>query len=151
MEFALVMPLFLLLVSAVIDYGFYFNNAMSVKQGSREAARMGVVQTAAAGTCASASTDYVRQLACTANVRTGPTTGTAYSKVFYSTWAAGQSLTVCTMVATDAAVGLVPYPSDGWVRSRTDMAIEVASPTPPGTNIHTDALPAGGSWSWCPN
>lgn len=147
-EFALVMPLLLAVLSGILDYGFYFNNSISVRQGVREAARQGVVQTAAAGSCAS-QVGYMAQLACTADLAIGPVNGAAYSKVFYTSWATGQTLTVCSMVSTKAVIGLVPYPKDGWTTSRTDMSIEVTSTTPSGDTSFAQQLPEGASWSWC--
>jgi len=142
------MPLLLAVLSGILDYGFYFNNSYSTKQGAREAARQGVVQTAAQGSCASQS-GYMAQLVCVADANVAPLAGTPYSKAFYTTWATGQSLTVCTMVETKAVVGLVPYPSGGWATSRTDMSIEVADQAPEGPAASADTLPAGASWAWC--
>lgn len=147
-EFALVLPILLLLTFGIVDYGVLFSNSLSVRDGARQAARLAVVQAAATGTCAS-QTDYMAQVACTADHSISPMSGTAYSRVFYTSWAQGSSLTVCSAVQTDAPVALVPYPSGGWVRTRTDMAIEAASPTPAGAKSYADPLPNNGSWSWC--
>lgn len=147
-EFALVLPLLLAIVAGILDYGLYFNDAIGARQGIRQAVREGVVQTAASGTCATAS-GYMAQLACMSDAAVGPSTGTAYSKVFYTSWDIQHSLTVCTMVQAAAPVPIIPYPSGGWIKSRTDMSIEVTSTTPPGATSYADTLPTGASWSWC--
>lgn len=148
-EFALVVPILLMLVFGIIDYGIYFNNSLSARQGVREAARSGVVETAAGGSCASES-GFLAQLACTTKSRIGPVTGTAYVRTFYTTWAQGQTLTVCSMVQTTGLIRFVPYPNQGFVRSRIDMAIETPTPVPAAPTTYQDALPIGQSWSsWC--
>ena len=42
-EFAFVLPLFVLLLFAIIDFGWLFTQFLDVKQGAREGARMAVV------------------------------------------------------------------------------------------------------------
>jgi len=39
-------------------------------------------------------------------------------------------------------------PDGGYVRAKTQMAIEVDT-APTGTFPATDADPSGGGWSWC--
>lgn len=147
-EFAFVLPLLLAIVAGILDYGFYFNDSIGARQGIRQTVREGVVQTAVSGTCA-AKSGYLAQLTCLSDVAVRPTTGTAYSKVFYSSWDIQHSLTVCSMVKTTPPVPIIPYPSGGWIKQRTDMSIEVTSTTPPGATSYADTLPAGASWSWC--
>jgi len=43
-EFALVLPLLVMLVFGIIDYGLLYNNSLSLRQGIRESARQGVVR-----------------------------------------------------------------------------------------------------------
>ena len=42
-EFALVLPLFVLLLFAIIDFGWMFTQFLDVKQGAREGARLAIV------------------------------------------------------------------------------------------------------------
>jgi hypothetical protein len=46
------------------------------------------------------------------------------------------------------AVGLVPLPADGLIKSRTEMSIEVTD-TAPDSLTYADAPPPGTSWGWC--
>ncbi len=146
-EFALIMPLLALMLFGIVDYGLYFNNSLSSRTGIREAVRQGVVQTAPAGSCA-APGNFVGQVACSARSDISAI-GHTWVKAFYSSWATGQSLTVCSLVRTDGLIGFVPMPNRGYVRARTSMAIEVAQPVPAGPTLYADTLPAGQDWSWC--
>jgi Flp pilus assembly protein TadG len=148
-EFALVLPLLFLVVVAIIDYGLFFDNSLNARQGVREAARQGVVQTAATGSCASVQGGFLAQLGCTTRQQVGAITGETYVRAFYSSWSRGATLTVCSMVRTDGLIGLVPLPNAGVVRSRTDMSIEVVTPVPVGDTTYQDTPPAGQDWSWC--
>jgi Flp pilus assembly protein TadG len=147
-EFALVLPVLAVILFGLIDYGLFLNNSLSVRQGVREAARAGVVETPATAPCTGVS-GYMAQLVCLSNKQIGVVTGQAYSKAFYTTWATGKTLTVCAMVKTEGVTGVTPLPGGGWVTSRTDMAIETAIPVPSGAVSAQDSLPAGKSWSWC--
>ena len=44
-ELAIVLPLFVLLIFGVIEFGMVYNNDISLRQGAREAARQGAVGT----------------------------------------------------------------------------------------------------------
>ncbi len=56
LEFALVVPVLLILVFGIIDYGLYFSNTLGARSGVREAARQGVVENFDAGDCSVSST-----------------------------------------------------------------------------------------------
>jgi len=146
-EFALVMPILAFVLFAIVDYGIYFNNSLSMRSGIREAARQGVVQTAPSGSCAAAGA-FAAQLACTTKADISAI-GQTYVKAFYTSWSSGQSLTVCSLVKTNGIIGVIPMPYGGYARARTSMAIEVASPLPAGPASYADTLPSGQDWSWC--
>lgn len=140
MEFALVMPILFLVMFGILQYGLYFNDALNTRQGVREAARMGVVQTPIAG----CGTGYLGQLACETKNQIDALTGTEYVKVSAASWTKGAPLVVCAYVKTDGAVGLLPMPDDGWIFSRTQMSIEQTAVAPsPLSASSTPALPAG--------
>lgn len=50
-EFVLVLPIFLILVFAIIDFGMGFHAWLTVTNSAREGARLGAVRAAAAGGC----------------------------------------------------------------------------------------------------
>jgi hypothetical protein len=150
-EFALVVPVLFLLLFGMIDYGLLFNNSLALRQGIREAAREGVVRNFAGGGC-TIGTD-LEMLVCKTDELVGAISGKTYAKVVVpsSGWARGSPLTVCAMVRTDGATGLVPYPSGGWLRQKVEMSIESdAPPLPTGGSGASDSLPDGQTWSWCP-
>lgn len=144
-EFALVMPILMLLVFGIIQYGFYFNDSFNVRQGVREGARAGVVESFG---CPSAVGNSAR-LACSTREYVGALGGTTYVRVAAPDgWAKGKALRVCVQTKTAGGVGLLPMPNDGWVQSRIDMRIEQESQKATWTT-HADTLPSGQSWSWC--
>ena len=150
-EFALVVPLLVMLLFGMMDYGLFFSNALSVKQGVREAARQGVVGNFGSSCSMSWSvppSDNLKKLACTTIQRTGVVTGDAYVKIALPEgWAKGKPLVVCAMVRTGGATGLVPLPNGGVTTTKVEMSIEQ-----PGSVVETggeQAAPAGSGWSWC--
>ena len=150
-EFALVSTLLLPLLLGIVDYGLWFNDSLNARQGVREAARLGVVQTISCPT----GTTALQQLACTTRQQVGAVGGDTYAMVKVpSGWRKGQPLVVCAMVRETGVTGLTPLPDDRMIRSRTEMSIEVETPVPSGATAtipasYSDTLPSGHSWSWC--
>ena len=143
-EFALLVSLFVMLLFGIIDYGLYFNDSISTRQGVREAARQGVVSTwSTASTCTTG--DSLVRVKCQAKKNVSALHGVTTAKVYVQdgTWAKGKALVVCAKVTGSAVIGLVPTPSE--TRSRVEMAIENASVAPTGVMTTADS----GDWSWC--
>ena len=88
-EFALVMPLLMALVLGIIDYGLWFNDSISVRQGVREAARKAAVQTAFPGCGAFTG---MAAVACGAKSMSVTSGGTASARVFPAVAATGASM-----------------------------------------------------------
>jgi len=148
-EFALILPVLCALVFGMIDYGLWFNDSLNVRQGVREAARMGVVENYSTSSCPTASSDMAK-LACITKDQIGSVAGPTYVKIIVPAtgWKRTASLTVCAMVTFKGVTGFVPLPSDGLIKSRTTMSIEVDDVVvPSGTTI--TGTPPGGDWSWC--
>ncbi len=154
MEFAIVIPLLMALVLGIIDYGLWFNDSISVRQGVREAARKAAVQTPFPGCSASTG---MAAVACGAKALSVTSGGTAYARVFpalaasgasTTTWTKGDLVVVCIAVKAKSFTGFVPLPTGGVIQSKTVMSIENGTaPTP--VNFLTDTDPSGQSWSWC--
>jgi hypothetical protein len=150
-EFALVCLFLVPLLLGIIDFGFYFNDSLNLRQGVREGARIGV--TKSMGSCTDAVTGVVAssgydKLRCRTRNEIGSTSGSVYTKaVVPSGWTKGQPLVVCGLVKVKGATGFLPLPHSGYTRSRTRMSIEVAG-VPTGT-IFSDTLPSGQNWTWC--
>jgi Flp pilus assembly protein TadG len=139
-EFALVTPILLLIVFAIINYGLVFNDSNNARQGAREAARRAAVQDF--GSCAGTNTD---KLKCMTKSSVGALSGTAYTsvKVPAGGWVKGAQLTVCVVIKPSKITGFVPLPKQ--ISSTTSMSIEVDSPAP-GVTTSADVLPAGLTW-----
>lgn len=153
-EFALVIPLLMALVLGIIDYGLWFNDSISVRQGTREAARKAAVQTAFPG-CGAAT--GMAAVACGAKSMSVTSGGTAYAKVFpavastggsTSAWTKGDLVVVCVAVKAKSFTGFVPLPSSGVIQSKTVMSIENGT-APSPVSYTTDVDPSGQGWSWC--
>jgi Flp pilus assembly protein TadG len=154
-EFALVLPLLMALVLGIIDYGFWFNDSISFRQGAREAARKAAVQTAFAGCGAATGMDAV---ACGAKAMSITSGGTATAKVFVanastgnpaSTWNRGDLVVVCVAVQAKSFTRFVPLPANGVIQSKTVMSIENVATTPSPISHTSETDPSGQSWSWC--
>lgn len=144
-EFALVVPLLLLLVMGILDYGRFFFDSVSLRQGAREGARQAVVQMYAA----SCTTGTVgAKIACTAKAASDVTLGTpvVYIPAVTGGWAQGSQLLVC-MASREQGTGFVPLPAGGFLKTKTYMSIEVGSPVDPSFISAVD--PTGNNWSWC--
>lgn len=141
-EFALVMPILFLVMFGILQYGLYFNDSLNTRQGVREGARLGVVQSFSETSCSTGTN--MQKLACTTKKRIGALVGTAYVKVYApNPWKKGDPLTVCALVKTETP-GLLPMPRGGWITSRTQMSIEqTTTAMPEVTGESTPALPAG--------
>lgn len=153
-EFALVSTLLFLMLFGTLQYGLFFHDSISVRQGVREAARQGVVEnfapcgTTTTGTATGTATNSGR-LQCAVREQIGALTGSVYVKVAASSgWKKGSPLTVCAAVQSDGGVGLLPMPNGGWIRSKTQMSIEQEANKAFWSDA-ADALPAGQTWSWC--
>jgi Flp pilus assembly protein TadG len=146
-EFALVLPVLLVIVFGIIDYGLVFNNALNARQGVREAARQGVVGNFSMTGCTTGTS--MAQLVCKTNKQVAPVAGTAYTMVKVpGTWTRGATLIVCTQVKNTGTTGFVPLPANGIVRSKTQMSIETEAPTTAPVTT-SDTAPAGADWTWC--
>ena len=153
-EFALVIPMLMALVLGIIDYGLWFNDSISVRQGVREAARKAAVQTAFAGCTGSTG---MAAVACGAKQMSVTSGGTASARVFPAvaatgvqtgTWTKGDLVVVCVAVRATSFTKFVPLPANGIIRSKTVMSIENGTaPTP--VNFTGDTDPSGQNWSWC--
>lgn len=146
-EFALVAGILFLIVFGIIQYGFYFSDTLSTRQGVREGARQAVVENFDFRPgCASGSTS--EQLRCAVAKEIGAISGTPKIKVVATPWERGKSVKVCAAVKSDGVIGLLPMPSGGWITSKTEMYIEQESDKDDWTDSQ-DSLPSGMSWSWC--
>jgi hypothetical protein len=149
-EFALVSVVLFLLLFGILQYGLFFNDSLNARQGVREGARQAVVENFAfASACTSGSNS--EKIRCSTRDEIGAITGKAYVKVAAKTlpWKQGDAVTVCALVHTNGAVGVLPMPNGGWIRSRTQMAIEQQAQSAQWTDSADDLSGTGQDWTWC--
>ncbi len=154
-EFALVVPVLVLLLFGIIDFGLWFEDSIALRQGVREGARQGIVENFGSGACRAGTN--VDKLICTVKKDTGSATGTTYVKVTVfdaagnpgTGWEQGGTLRVCALTVDTSATGFVPLPNAGVIRSQVDMRIEQdldASATGGAGGVDG---PGSLDWSWC--
>jgi Flp pilus assembly protein TadG len=166
-EFALVLPVLVLILFGIIDYGLYFSNTLDAESGVQTAARQAIVGNLTPCikplTDAGSASTEVKDLMCMVKANTGSITGTAYVNVVLPAdpanptnpvgWYAGQQLIVCEVIDVQGLTGYVPLPRhDGQVAIRTKVVtqIETAPPgpaLPPDSGGEEDSPPGG--WGWC--
>lgn len=146
-EFALVLPILLLVVFGIINYGLFFNDSINARQGVREAARRVTVGNLTYPGCPAATASAGGANAtvkCITKSLVGALSGPAYVAVKPpATWVRGSAFTICAVVKARSITGFFPMPSAA--RSFTSMSIEVDNPAPAIT-ASADTLPAGLSW-----
>lgn len=161
-ELALILPIFLVLVFGVIEFGITYNNLITIRQGTREAARQGAVgnfggttSCSLTGVTGSPSTD-IQKLMCTAKQQIGLNYSNTRVKIMSGstdftssgTFQKGESIIVCVEYPVDAMAKFVtPVLGTAVLKSKTAMRIE-ASYANAETGGQETAL-SGGDWSWC--
>jgi len=164
-ELALVLPLFVLLVFGVVEFGVVYNNDITLRQGAREAARQGAVGNfGVASTTGSpcyltgttgASTD-IKNLMCLAKSQIGLDATKLRIKVLSGnsdftgsgTFSKNDSLIVCAQYPLDNAAKIVsPLLGGATLRTKTSIRIETAYSTTETGGEET--APSGKDWSWC--
>jgi len=163
-EIALAMPILVVLVFGLIEFGVAYGNNISLRQGVREAARQGAVGNFGPAytigdpchlTGASAATTNIKDLMCLAKARIGLDASRLRIKVMSGnqdftgsgTFAKADSIIVCAQYPLDSISGLFNgILGNSTLRSKTAMRIELGDISATGGE---ETPPAGGSWSWC--
>ena len=165
-EFALVLPILVLILFGIVDYGLYFSNSISARSGLQSAARQAAVGNF--DTCTRPNdidpsvSDDVAQLICMAQQRTDSISGTTYVKVVLPAdpsdpnrhgWFSGQPLVVCEVVDVEGLTGYVPLPrpngaSGGVIRAKVVAQIEQHTPAD-AVDVGYQQAGAPGGWDWC--
>jgi hypothetical protein len=130
-EMAIVIPLFLILVMGIIEFGFLFYRNISINQGVRDAARSAVV-----GNYACGAGTATQEISCLADKRSGLATTTSYVHL-ESGVDIGDEITVCSDYAESAITGLMQPFLPGHLKSKVTMRLEKALPA--GTTDGGDA------------
>lgn len=147
-EFALVVPIFLLLVMGIIDFGFAFNDYNSVRQGVREGARQIVVADWDTDGCTTGSSSA--KAACVTKARIGlDTADTRVKIVLPESYEPGDPVKVCAMYPFSSLTGMFGFALSGRAaRSEITMRLEQIDDADPIAAFQDTAL-TGQNWSWC--
>jgi hypothetical protein len=161
-ELAIILPLFLVLAFGVIQFGLTYNNLITLRQGTREAARQGAVgnfgsttSCSLTGLSGSPSSD-VQKLMCLAKNQVGLKYVNTRVKILSGsadfstsgTFQKGESLIVCVEYPVDTMAKFVsPVLGGAILKTKTAMRIET-SYSSSETGGQETAVP-GGDWSWC--
>jgi hypothetical protein len=164
-ELAIVLPLFVLLVFGVVEFGIVYNNNITLRQGAREAARQGAVgnfgpSSTTGSPCyltgsTGASTD-IKNLMCLAKNQIGLDATKLRVKVLSGnadfsgagTFTKGESIIVCAQIPLDNAAKIVS-PLLGGATLRTKAAIRIETSYTNSETGGEETAPAGKDWSWC--
>src|SRR5262245_65412801 len=98
-EFAIVVPLVLLLVFGIIEWGVFLNRKLDPTQGVREAGRQGAVASYSGGLASCALGAPTAQLVCLAHNRIG-VNGVAVHVIGPATNTVGSAFAVCATYKT---------------------------------------------------
>jgi hypothetical protein len=146
-EFALVVPVLIVIVLGIVDYGLFFSDRLAIKQGIREGARDAVVDTT--GACGGANLDCV---AAEVKDEIGAIGGTSYVRLDTveraesgpdNNWAEGNELRVCAVVMESGLTGFTPVPE----RINDAILMRIEHDTGRASSGKTGDPPGG--WGWC--
>lgn len=146
-EFALVVPIFILLVMGTIDFANAFNDYNSVRQGVREGARQVVVAKWDSTGCSGSS---AAKVACLTKQRIGlDAARTRVKVVVEGPYEPGEDVTVCAMYQAKSITGMFSVMLNSKaLTSRITMRIEQLDSTNPLVTYAESPL-SGQDWSWC--
>jgi hypothetical protein len=163
-EFAIVMPILMLVVFGVIEFGLAYSDKIAVRQGVREAARQGAVGNFGPSfttgapcylTGVTTASTHVKNLMCLAKSEIGLDGAKTRVKVLSGspsftaegTFAHTDSIIVCAQYPLDSVSGMfAPILGGTVLHSKTSIRIEVSDLVETGGE---ETPPAGGDWSWC--
>jgi hypothetical protein len=162
-EFALILPLLMILLLGIIEFGDVYNNYISIRQGVREAARQGsVANFGTDGSCtlslASSPSADLQKLMCLTKNQIGLPPGDVAVKILIADkglatsgqpWKTGNGLVVCAQTKLTSISGFfTDLFASKYLKSKTTIRIEQGVPDP-GEIEGFETAPTGGSWSWC--
>jgi Flp pilus assembly protein TadG len=156
----LVLPLLLMIVFGVIEFGTTYSNYIGLRDGVRQAARSAAVGNLGSTTScdlvgADEASTNVKRLMCLTKAETGLNTAQVRVKVISAnsdftgagTFAKNDAVIVCAQIPTTAVTGFLGSALTGKVL-RTKVAMRIERSDLVATAGDEDA-PTGQDWSWC--
>jgi hypothetical protein len=163
-EFTIVLPILILLVFGVIEFGLAYSNKIALRQGVREAARQGAVGNFGPAfstgepchlTGVTTASTHIKNLMCQAkndigldreNVRVKVLSG-ASDFAAAGTFSKTDSIIVCAQSRLESVSGLfAPFLGGSILQSKTAIRIEVSDLVETGGE---ETPLEGGDWVWC--
>ena len=163
-EFALILPLLILVVFGVIEFGATFNDYQAIRQGVREAAREGAVGTFGPDyatdtgchlTGATGASDNLKDLMCLTKQQVGLNGSKVRVKILSGasdftsagTFSKDDSIIVCAQYPLSTVTGLFsPFLGGKYLRAKASIRIEKSDIIATGGE---ETPPSGSDWSWC--
>lgn len=159
-EMALVLPILMMVLFGVVEFGATYNNYINLRDGVRNAARSASVGNfgttdgcdLTGGTEASTN---VRRLMCLTKEQTGLNEENLRIKVLTAnadftgagTFAKNDAIIICAQIPTQAMTGFLSTALTGkTLRTKVAMRIERSDITATAGDEHA---PTGRDWSWC--
>jgi ABC-type Na+ efflux pump permease subunit len=145
-EMSLVLPVIVVLIGGMIDFGLVLSDMNQARHGARETARaLAVADLSTAPTCA-AEADITDGVVCFARDRVD--NPDALVKIeFIGPYQHGSAIRVCVQHPMSSATGLAGRLLDGdWGQVHAEMRIEQ---TFDDLLEFEDVAPASTDWAWC--
>jgi hypothetical protein len=165
-EFAMILPVLLLIVVGIIEFGSVYSHVISMRQGVREAGRQGSVANFGNVTCGMTFTGGtpsldMQKLLCLAQDQAG-VGDVVHLRVKFAdqnlqnptedgttTYKPGNAIIICGVYPLQSLTGLFqPFLNGHNARTKAAFRIEkVVAGTPEMGGGEDD--PTGGNWTWC--
>jgi Flp pilus assembly protein TadG len=170
-EFALVLPVFLLLLIGIVEFGSVYSDVLSMRQGVREAGRQGSVanfgtawtndNSCLTATSPGGMTNNMKNLLCLAKSQSGVSDSVRMRVKIddanlnpladgaANAWTAGNAVVICAVLPIQSLTGLFqPFLNGKYAKTKAAFRIEKDSPP---ITVYTggEADPTGQNWSWC--
>jgi hypothetical protein len=157
-EFVMVVPLLIILLVGIIDFGFLFNDTISVRQGARDGGRQ-----AAVGKFGSDSACYLApgfnvtgnqaNLFCLTKSRDGIADQDTRVRVVvgdldHPVYAIGKPVTVCVQYRIHSITGVLPFLDGKVFKTRTTFRVEVMNNAGGLSDAFEEPLP-NSDWTFC--
>jgi hypothetical protein len=156
-EFIFVVPLLLAMLAGIIDFGFLFNDVISVRQGARDGGRQAAVgKFGFDDTCpleGFSGHANAKKLFCLTKSRDGLNDEDTRVAVIVGeggspNYAIGKPVTICEQYRMRSITGVLPFLDGKVFETRTTFRVEVLNNTG-GLGDASEAPLPGGSWSFC--
>jgi hypothetical protein len=144
-EFALLLPLLVVMLLAILDYGIWYSDSIALRSASREGIRLAAVNDYPAA-CSGTPAQKARCAVVTEGSFIGGTPA-AHVVVREGSWTEGHQLVICTAIKETGLTHLVPLPGDEVLRSKASIRLE--STQIGSTEVVNEGDPSGNLWNWC--